>query len=138
MNADQPVPRPAKKRRVPWLACGGLILLIVLLNCVIFPNFIPDLLAQIQSRRAADSYLNTLKADQHIPSWNFSGQTLSQWYGDGMSMGSQVDFSGEVMYEDGSRAPLTLILRNNGILSSENWRVDRVNFGPVPAVTPAP
>ncbi len=140
MNADQPAPRPGAKGRFPWLTCGCLLLVIFVLACVIFPNFVPNLLAQGQAGQAADAYLNSIKADKHIQSWTLTSPTIGQWYGDGLSGGDEANISGEVTYEDGRRDPLTIVLRDEGFMNflHENWHVARLDLGTGPVFTPTP
>ncbi|HLY25741.1 MAG TPA: hypothetical protein VKQ72_05335 [Aggregatilineales bacterium] len=131
---------PAARKRFPLLPCGCLFFLIFVLMCVIFPNTLPNLLAQYQASQAADSYMAGIKAEKHIQSWNFTSHSITQWTGDGLSGGNKADFSGVVIYEDGQSGPLSMTLRDDGFMNflHENWRIDKVDFGSDTSPTATP
>lgn len=140
MDTDPTQIKHAPKRGRQALTCSCLSVLITLFVCVgvlfVFQNILP----QSQAGNAADSYLNSVKANNHIQSWAFSKRTMTGWTGDGFSGGDEADFSGEVIYVDGQPGTITMILRNDGFMNflSANWRVIKVDFGSTPNLIPTP
>jgi hypothetical protein len=132
VDTDPTSIKPAPRRRLRWFTWCCLSVLIIAVLCVGLSVVAILIAPPIQSGRAADSYLNSVKADKHIQSWNFTSRQVSSWNGEaGIEGGNIANFSGDVTYDDGQHGTVTMVLRDDGFLNflSENWRVETAQFG---------
>ena len=141
MNNDSRQYKPVWRKWFGRLTCGcflipAILVILILIYGLVAPT--ADDWDRFQGSQAADNYLNSIKADKHIQSWNFTGRTETFYSGDGAgNMGHQVELSGDVTYQNGQHGTLTMILIYNYPYSSkQEWWVSKVDYGSSRDVTP--
>ncbi len=116
-------------------------LLIAMLLCITLLLIQQFFLPRFQAEQAANNYLYSVKANDHIQSWTFTNRIIMEWDGGGgpIAGGQQAYFAGEVIYDDGHRGAVTVILDDGWMdVLSAGWMLDKADFGTNPDPTPTP